>query len=317
MRRVPFRSALRARRDRLRLAAKGILDVALGRGAAFALKALRRLDPDRVSDFAGRALRAVGPLLPEHRVGRANLKAAFPEKPPTEIEAILRGVWENLGRVAAEFPHLDRLWDFDPDPGGALTRRIEAAPPTLERFLRIRDDGKPALIFTAHLGNWELPALGATALGLDAAILYRRPNNAEVDRAIRAIRTVNMGELIPVAIDAPFKMMNALERGAHVAMLVDQYFVRGVEVTFFGRRTNANPFLARLARQFECPIHGVRVVRLPGHRFRLELSEAIEPARTATGAVDIAGTMQAITSVVEGWVREYPEQWLWLHRRWR
>jgi KDO2-lipid IV(A) lauroyltransferase len=315
MRHEPLRSALRARRDRLRRAAKRILDVALGRGAAFGLKALRRLDPDRVSDFAGRALRAVGPLLPEHRVGRANLKAAFPEKSPTEVEAILRGVWENLGRVAAEFPHLDRLWDFD--LGAPPAQRIEAAPQTIERFLRIRDDGKPALIFTAHLGNWELPALAAPALGLDSAVLYRRPNNQEVDRAIRTIRTVNMGELIPVAIDAPFKMMHALERGAHVGMLVDQYFVRGVEVTFFGRRTTANPFLARLARQFECPIHGVRVVRLPGHRFRLELTEAIEPARTATGAVEIAGTMQAITSVVEGWVREYPEQWLWLHRRWR
>jgi KDO2-lipid IV(A) lauroyltransferase len=79
----------------------------------------------------------------------------------------------------------------------------------------------------------------------------------------------------------------------------------------------ANPLLARLARHYDCPIRGTRIVRLPGHRFTAELTEEIKPARDADGRVDIAGTMQIITNVVEGWVREYPEQWLWLHRRWR
>jgi KDO2-lipid IV(A) lauroyltransferase len=101
-------------------------------------------------------------------------------------------------------------------------------------------------------------------------------------------------------------------------MLVDQHYVNGVDVTFFGRTCKANPFIARLARHIDCPIHGTRVVRLPDkRRFRVDLSEAIEPRRDADGKVDIAGTMQAITSVVEGWVREHPEQWLWVHRRWR
>jgi KDO2-lipid IV(A) lauroyltransferase len=126
-----------------------------------------------------------------------------------------------------------------------------------------------------------------------------------------------MGALISTSLDAPLKIAEALQRGAHVGMLVDQYYVRGVPVTFFGRRTLANPLLARLARHFDCPIHGTRVIRLPGHRFRGELTEEIKPARDPDGKIDITGTMQIITSVVEGWIREYPEQWLWLHRRWR
>ncbi len=100
-------------------------------------------------------------------------------------------------------------------------------------------------------------------------------------------------------------------------MLVDQHFSRGVEVIFFGRRCKANPMLARLARRFDCPIHGARVVRLPGNRFRIEVTEAIAPARDAQGRIEVAATMQIVTSVVEGWVREHPEQWLWQHRRWR
>ena len=115
----------------------------------------------------------------------------------------------------------------------------------------------------------------------------------------------------------PLKLAEALQRNQHVAMLVDQYMGNGVEVTFFGRKTKANPMLARLLRQVDCPIHGVRIIRLPGHRFRAELSEEVKPVRDAAGQIDIQGTMQAITSVVEGWIREYPEQWLWLHRRWR
>ncbi|MEX2036382.1 MAG: lipid A biosynthesis lauroyl acyltransferase, partial [Xanthobacteraceae bacterium] len=70
-------------------------------------------------------------------------------------------------------------------------------------------------------------------------------------------------------------------------------------------------------RQIDCPIHGIHVVRHPGNRFQMHLTDAIEPARDAEGQVDIARTMQIITDVVEGWVREHPEQWLWLHRRWR
>ncbi len=181
----------------------------------------------------------------------------------------------------------------------------------------MRDDGKPALIFAAHLANWELPAIAASAYGLNATVLYRRPNLGAVADALINLRAGSMGTLVPTGIDAPFKLMRSLEADGHVALLVDQYYVQGVDVTFFGRRTKANPMIARLARHCDCPIHGVRVVRYPGHHLRLELTERLEPPRDAEGKPDVAGTMQMITDVVEKWVREYPEQWLWLHRRWR
>jgi KDO2-lipid IV(A) lauroyltransferase len=295
--------------------AKAITGTIVGRLALVVLRVLRKFDPDRVSDFAGRYLRMLGPWLPEHRVGRANLKAAYPEKSAAQIEKILGGVWENLGRLGGEFAHLDRLWNIDLEH---LERgRVEGSPETLARFETLRTDGKPALLFAAHLANWELPALAGAVYGLDSAIIFRPPNIADVDRLVNEFRSVNMGTLIRTGLDAPLRAGYALERGVHVGMLVDQYFNRGVEVTFFGRRTLANPLLARLARQVDCPIHGVRAIRLPNHRFRIELTEAIAPARGRDGRIDVAGTMQVITSIIEGWIREYPEQWLWLHRRWR
>ena len=303
-------------KKRIRDAAKPLGEAAVGALTVAMLRTTRYFDPDKTASLFSRIVRLIGPALREQRIGRANLTAAFPEKSPEEIEAILAGVWNNLGRVGAEFAHIDHIWDFDeenPNPEG----RIEIPPRTHYLFHHLRLDGKPALIFASHLANWELPALAAVAHGLDTAILYRRPNSASADRAIQKMRQVNMGTLIAAGRDAPLRLAEALQKGQHVAMLVDQYLTGGVEVTFFGRKTKANPTLARLLRQIECPVHGVRMIRLPGNRFRAELTEEIPPVRDADGKIDIQGTTQAITSVIEGWIREYPEQWLWLHRRWR
>jgi KDO2-lipid IV(A) lauroyltransferase len=300
---------------RIRDATKPLGEAAIGALTVGLLRTTRLFDPIKTADLFGRIARLIGPMTREQRIGRANLTAAFPEKSPAEIEAILAGVWDNLGRLGAEFAHLDHIWEHD------RTRpqdsRIEIEPRTHELFAQLRLDGKPALIFASHLGNWELPAVAAVAHGLDAAILFRRPNSASANRIIEKLRAVKMGTLIPAGRDAPLRLAEALKNGQHVAILVDQYFTNGVEVTFFGRKTKANPTLARLLRQIECPIHGVRIIRLPGHRFRAELSEEIAPVRDAAGQIDVQGTMQAITSVVENWIREYPDQWLWLHRRWR
>jgi KDO2-lipid IV(A) lauroyltransferase len=279
------------------------------------LKLLRLVPYDRCADGAAWVARTFGPLAREHRIGRAQLAAAFPEKSPAEIERILKGVWDNLGRVVADFAHLDRLMADAVAP--RKPSRLDFSDRTTAIYVKLADDRKPALVFAAHYGNWEMPAMCARYTGLDSAVLYRGPNIAAVERWVEKTRTPVMGELIPTGLDAPMKLAAALERGAHVGMLVDQYYVRGVEVTFFGRKTMANPLIARLAQHFDCPIHGTRITRVPGNKFWGEVTEEIEPARDASGAIDIQGTMQRITDVVESWVREHPEQWLWLHRRWR
>jgi Kdo2-lipid IVA lauroyltransferase/acyltransferase len=300
-------------RRRMMTALRPVSDKAAGTVVSWVLRIVRRLDRVRVSNLAGWFMRNVGPLLPEQRIGRANLRAAYPEKSDAEIEALLRGVWDNLGRVTVEFAHIDRLAEGDP----WHRTFIDYGPGSIERFLALRDDGKPALVFAAHLANWELPALISAADGLETSVLYRRPNLGGVADAIFALRSGTMGELVPTSMFAPIQLARALEAGRHVAMLVDQHYMKGVEVTFFGRPCMANPLMAVLAREAECAIHGTRVIRIENGRFRAEVTEPIVPARDADGRIDVAGTMQVITSVIEGWIREYPDQWLWLHRRWR
>jgi len=292
----------RALAHRVRRHVKAGVDGALGWLAVGMLRTIRATNRKHMADFAGSLMRMLGPRLKEHKHGRANLPAAFPEKSPAEIETILRGAWDNLGRIAAEFAHIDRLQMFDPDPQeiGDIVYSSEVD----KRFRQLRCDGKPALVFAAHLANWELPALIAAKYRLDATVLYRQPNIAAVSDAVIQIRKGSMGTLVSTGLDAPFKLLRVLEAGGHVAMIVDQHYVNGVDVTFFGRRCKANPFLARLARHVDCPIHGTRIIRLPDrHRFRVDLPEAIEAPRDADGKVDIEGTMQALTSVVSRLVR--------------
>ncbi|HLN10067.1 MAG TPA: lipid A biosynthesis lauroyl acyltransferase [Xanthobacteraceae bacterium] len=300
---------------RVALGFKRAVNAVAGRTAALLLRALRLTDLDRTADMFAAVMRTIGPRLREHRIGRANLAAAFPDKSPAEIEAILAGVWDNVGRTAAEFIHLDRMWDYDrthPKAG-----RAESTPESDAYFDRMRDDGQPALVFAAHLANWEQPALAAKGGGLNFAALFRRPNLSGISDAIMAARAGAMGTMIAGGPDAPFRIARALEQGQHVGLLVDQHYGNGVDVTFFGRTCKANPMLARLARHIDCPIHGTRAIRLPNNRFRVEMTDAITVPRDAGGRVDVQGTMQVITAIVEGWVREHPEQWLWLHRRWR
>jgi Kdo2-lipid IVA lauroyltransferase/acyltransferase len=140
---------------RAREAAKSIGGGLIGAATVGMLRTTRYFDPVKTSDFFARVTRTIGPRLREHRIGRANLTAAFPEKSPEEIEQILMGVWDNLGRVGAEFAHMDHVWDYD--RAHPENSRIELPPRTIELFDQIRDDGKPALIFTSHLANWELP----------------------------------------------------------------------------------------------------------------------------------------------------------------
>jgi KDO2-lipid IV(A) lauroyltransferase len=277
----------------------------------------RTVPVDAASGAGGWIARTIGPWLPVSNTGRRNLRRAFPELGQAEVEGILRGVWDNLGRTVAEYPHLQRIWDFDPERPTANGRIAVAG---VEQFVALRDDGKPAIIFSAHLGNWELLPLAAARHELPLAVLFRPPNNPHAAALVKRIRAEahgRKGGLLPSGVEGALAAIEVLDQGTHLGMLVDQRFRRGVLVPFFGRPAQTATVLAKLARRFDCPVHGARVERLGGARFRLSLTPPLELPRTGDADADIGETMRRVTAIIEGWVRERPEQWLWLHRRWK
>ena len=288
-------------------------DAALSAGV-WALMRVMRLQPPRFASWNGGFwARKIGPYTSIQRVTLRNLRLAYPEKTEAEREAIARGMWDNLGRMAGEFVHLDRIWQYNMwEPAKS---RIETTG--VSNFVAMRVDGKPALVFTAHLANWELPAIAAAAQGLDSAVLFRAPDNSFFADLLFEARSRVMGNLVAASHVAVFELAAVLDQGKHLGILVDQARRGGPTVQFFGQPCSANPTIARLARLYECPVHGVRVIRLPEGRFRIECTPALDLPRDASGRIDVDGAMQMITSVVEGWVREYPEQWTWFYKRWR
>ncbi|EFL90095.1 lipid A biosynthesis lauroyl acyltransferase [Ahrensia sp. R2A130] len=277
------------------------------------LKVVRLLPPERSTAMAERIGRRLAPILPRSKLARKNLRLAFPEKSDDEIETLLRGVWGNVARGIAEYVFLDQLFDFDVE--NPTAGRIEVCG--IEQFVKLRDSGKPVIIFTGHTGNFEILPIAAAAYDLNVTAMFRPPNNRYLAEKLMKARSTASGHLVPSRVGAAWSLARILDNNEAVGLLADQAFTTGPRITFFGREASANPVAAKLARQYDCDIHPARCVRLPEGRFRLELHEAIDIPRTANGDVDVLGTTERINAIIEGWVREEPEQWLWLHDRWK
>lgn len=271
----------------------------------YGLYGLFRLLPlDAASAVAGAVGRRVGPLLPLSRRAHHNLDRALPGLATAQRRRIVAGMWENLGRVLGEHPHLAELWDG----------RIETAG--LERLSELIAPGRPCLFFSAHLANWEVLPMAGERFGVPLTAVYRRPNNPLLDPLVRAGRRLEQGSLAPKGKDGARQIVAALSRGGAVAMLVDQKMNDGIPVPFFGRDAMTAPAVALLAQKFDCPIVPVRIERLGGARFRLSLCPPLTRPASGDRAADVRETMARINGVLEGWIRDRPDQWLWLHRRW-
>ncbi len=277
-----------------------------------AFKLLRLIPMESAVKIFERFARWLGPKLKRHQVALDNLALAFPEKSIGEREKIASDSWAQLARTLLEYGYLDVIFDLEEESKDS--QRIEIK--NEDQFLKLRDDGLPAIVFTGHMGNFELLPMAAAKFGLEIQSLFRQPNNKHAASRVADARKELGKNLIASREGASFQLMSALDRGDHVGLLVDQKYRRGIMVPFFGHDAPSNPLLAKLARRYDCPVHGARTIRLPNGRFRLEITDELVLPRTEDGDIDIRGTTELVNSIVEGWVREYPEQWLWIHRRW-
>lgn len=276
------------------------------------LGVINRLPPDRALAFIERMARGVGPWTPRHRVAMDNLRHAFPEKTEEERTAIALDMWGNMGRLAGEYVFMDRLFAHADE--GPVHERIEVVG--AEVFMRLLDEKTSHIFFTAHLGNFELLPIAAAGYGLSITSLFRPPNNPFIASRLMTARTASMGDLLASQSGAALALARILDSGGNIGVLVDQKFQRGVKTGFFGRPCLTSPLLAKLARRAECAIHPALCIRLPCGRFRLEIMDAIAPTLDAKGNIDVDGLTQQVTDIVETWVRAYPGQWMWFHRRW-
>ena len=192
---------------------------------------------DLASNMGGWLGRIIGPRLKVSEVARRNLTRAFPKKSQDQIEELVTAMWDNLGRVMAEYPHLDhiRLYDEDGKWPGRVT--VEGA----EYLDLLRDDGKPGIFFSAHLGNWEINAMAAVQRGLPLTLVYRAPNNPLADALIRRARRRITQCFAAKGAEGARDSLLVLKKGGHLALLADQKMNDGIAVPFFGRDAMTAP----------------------------------------------------------------------------
>jgi KDO2-lipid IV(A) lauroyltransferase len=270
------------------------------------LAVCRILPVDWASALGGWIGRTVGPRMGQNRKAMRNLTRAMPENGAEENRRILRGMWDNLGRVIAEYPHLPRICASL--EGGRL--EIHG----IDHVRTMREDDKPGLMFSAHLANWEVLAASAPLVGLELAVIYRAPNNPLVDLMLRRLR--GNPRQFRKGRDGARDMIAHLRRGGHGAMLVDQKMNDGIPTPFFGRDAMTAPAIAQFALRLGAVIVPARTERLGGARFRITVLPPLAVTKTGDRAADERAVMTEINCLIESWIRARPEQWLWLHRRW-
>ena len=261
---------------------------------------------DDASACGGAIGRFIGPRLGASRKALRNLRRAMPENSDAENQRILNGMWDNLGRSIAEYPHLAQI-------SAAAEGRVEVI--NGEALTGLAAGGLPSIIFGGHLSNWEIgPSAVHLLLGRSLMSVYRAANNPLVDKLLRQFHGGRRS--VPKGATGSRELIRHLRDGGSVAMLADQKQNDGISVPFFGQAAMTAPAIARLAYRFHYPLVPVLVERLDGAHFRCTILAPVTLVETGDSVRDVLATMTQVNVLLEAWVRARPEQWLWVHSRW-
>jgi Kdo2-lipid IVA lauroyltransferase/acyltransferase len=263
---------------------------------------------DRASEIGGWIGRnLVGRTFLSRRPLR-NLRTAYPEKSESDIASILSAMWDNLGRVMAEYAHLDEICWQGSDP------RIELSGG--EHFLAANTRGKGVILLSAHFANWEIMPIVAREYGIKGAVIVRSANNPFVSKWLDELRTrKGMQEQISKG-QSLLRVFAILRKGETILLLADQRASEGIRVPFFGRDAFTTPAPANIALKLGVPIVPVANRRLNGARFHMRIYPPIEPPNTGDFQRDVFLMTSAVNRFIEERVREAPGEWLWIHKRW-
>jgi Kdo2-lipid IVA lauroyltransferase/acyltransferase len=270
---------------------------------------VQSLSLDRASDLGAAIGRTFGPLSPTDQVARRNMRLAFPGMSRAEEDRLIRAMWDNLGRLAGEFPHLGSIEPFSGDDRISFER--------LDLLDAWRDGGRPVVFVSGHFANWELMPMTIARRGVVCQMTYRPANNPYVDDWIVAERARYGTRLFaPKGAAGGRELLKALGRGEAVAIMNDQKYNTGLAVPLFGHDAMTADAPTRLALQFDAILAPMSVVRTGGARFRVICHDPIDFDRSLPKEEAVRAGVIAINRFIEDRIRAHPDQWFWVHRRW-
>jgi KDO2-lipid IV(A) lauroyltransferase len=247
----------------------------------------------------------------KHRlIALHNLRCAFPEKDMKELIRIAKGVYRNLAITMAEFFSLPYITREN------LHEWVEMEG--LEHFEAGVAQGKGLLTIIAHFGNWELMPVTAPFFLKPGYIVYRPLDSPLFDNMVEYVRTIN-GHVMIMKGGSGKRIMELLKENHPIGILSDQNVAarEGVFVDFFGRPACTGVGLAVLALRSGAPVLPMFMARQKSGKYKFILKPLVEISRTGDYEKDLLENTQRFTKVVEDVVREYPDQWFWIHQRWK
>ena len=236
----------------------------------------------------------LGKYFKANNTARKNLAMVFPQKSDQEREQILNDMWDNLGRNIGEFPHIDKM------AKDKLT--LEGA----ENFPK----NSPAIVISAHFGNWEITGSVAKKYLNNPSAIYRKVNNPYIDNAVKNIRAKLYNKLF-VKGNAGMELVKVLKNGEHLCLLTDQKMNNGIAVDFFGKPAMTAPAIAYFAKRYKVPIIPVKVLRK-----HTNFVATVEPALDIAEGESVESIMLKANKTLEKWIKADPAQWFWVHNRW-
>ncbi|MEO8055234.1 MAG: lysophospholipid acyltransferase family protein [Acidobacteriota bacterium] len=285
------------------------------RAEVLAVAALRgvfsRMSPERAEAVGRRLGLAYRRLALRRRdLTLANIARAFPEKSAREVDALSRAVFAHFGGLATELLHAAGR------PVPETLARVEF--PGAEVAREALGSGRGILFLTAHLGNWEYSAIEMAAAGVKASVVARPLDNPLLDAWLTAFRTRN-GNAIIEKRDAARGMLRALRSGGVLGVLADQHVgpPDGIPAPFFGRPASTTSALARIVDRTEALVLPAAAIRIAPSRYRLIVESVLDVRRLSPAEREIGPLTARFNSILEIMIRRHPEQWLWLHNRWR
>jgi KDO2-lipid IV(A) lauroyltransferase len=228
--------------------------------------------------------------------------------PDSEIQKVLVEMWNNYGRLMAEYLKPQVFWD------GKNLHKIEVVG--IENLKQLQDDGKPGILFTAHLGNWQMISLAAQSIGFDLTQMYRPPNNPWMDALMLKCQKGTVKNVITKGKGGPKEFLSLIKRGDHALLLVDQKMGEGIAVPFLGRKAMTATGIAKMYLNQNCPLLPARSERLYDSYFRVTFYPPIQFVSQGDQKEDMYQLLLEINTIIGNWIKERPGQWLWLHRRW-
>jgi Kdo2-lipid IVA lauroyltransferase/acyltransferase len=271
------------------------------------LSLVRRLPRVHASALMGSLTYTIGRFLPVHRRARQTVARILPH---ANAAIVVKECWQNLGRVAAELPHLPALRCAY--SGSEAAETADVVIEGIEHLQPYLHSDKPVIYISGHLGNWEVLSVAAGFWNKPFVGVYRAANNPYAEKPLKQLRDRLPGRFVAKGSKGARELLVALRNKENLGFLIDQRLSDGIEVPFFGHPAKTASAPVELAKRYGLPMVAAHCVRLPQSRFKVIVEKPI----LLSAHTPIPEALVSVNEMLERWIREQPGQWLWLHRRW-